>query len=67
MYEIKCCSYILVKKIKVILYLFDGVVLEMLKEYSIKCCDYRCCCCIKNFNNKIYFCVEVVFIFDKLI
>lgn len=42
MYEIKCCSYILVKKIKVILYLFDGVVLEMLKEYSIKCCDYRC-------------------------
>lgn len=30
------------KKINVILYLFDGVVLEMLKEYSIKCCDYRC-------------------------
>lgn len=42
MHEIKCCSYILVKKIKVILYPLDGAAPEMPKEHSTKRCDYRC-------------------------
>lgn len=68
MHEIKCCSYILVKKKSMLFYIrLMALHRKCQKSIALNVAITDVCCCIKNLNNKTYSCAEVVFIFDKLI